>query len=242
MLEKIRQIYTSIYNYFSIRRRLFIFIIIGILIIGIFFFFLFSKKESIPQINDEPILEKESVEEEPKKKTIKIDIKGAVVTPGVYELEEEDTVFDAIEKSGGLLESADTSTINLSKQVFNEMVIIIYTKEEIKEMRKGTTTVKYIEKECVCPKLENNACIESENKVTNEENNDKEPIQNTGKVSINKATLQELMTLSGIGEAKAQDIIDYRNQNGPFIKIEDLMKVSGIGTKTFEKIKDRLTL
>jgi len=65
---------------------------------------------------------------------------------------------------------------------------------------------------------------------------------NTSPVNINTANLEELCTLSGIGEVKAQAIIDWREENGSFETIEDIMKVKGIGAKTFEKNKDRLTV
>lgn len=198
--------------------------------------------------NEEVVLEeqlKEKAVEEPiiqeENKKIKVDIKGAVNNPGVYEVLENSRVSDAINISGGLTKDADTSTINLSKIIFDEMVIIIYTKDEIAEMLKGDTSIKYIEKECICPKLENDACIEDkiENVPNNNLNNDSSSSNN--KVSLNKASLDELMTLDGIGEKKAQAIIDYRNKNG-FKSIEEIMEVDGIGSTTYEKIKDRLTL
>ena len=63
-----------------------------------------------------------------------------------------------------------------------------------------------------------------------------------GKVAINTANMAELMTLSGIGESRAADIIKYREENGDFSRIEDIMLVSGIGEKTFEEIKEQITV
>lgn len=214
-----------------------------ILVIFVLLFLFIANSSNEEVVLEEQLKEKEVeepiIQEENKK--IKVDIKGAVNNPGVYEVLENSRVSDAINISGGLTKDADTSTINLSKIIFDEMVIIIYTKDEIAEMLKGDTSIKYIEKECICPKLENDACIEDkiENVPNNNLNNDSSPSNN--KVSLNKASLNELMTLDGIGEKKAQAIIDYRNKNG-FKSIEEIMEVDGIGITTYEKIKDRLTL
>lgn len=67
-------------------------------------------------------------------------------------------------------------------------------------------------------------------------------IDATGKVNLNTASLQDLMTLKGIGQSKAQAILDDRNENGPFSSIEDLTRVSGIGEKTFENLRDQITV
>ena len=214
-----------------------------ILVIFVLLFLFIANSSNEEVVLEEQLKEKEVeepiIQEENKK--IKVDIKGAVNNPGVYEVLENSRVSDAINISGGLTKDADTSTINLSKIIFDEMVIIIYTKDEIAEMLKGDTSIKYIEKECICPKLENDACIEDkiENFPNNNLNNDSSSSNN--KVSLNKASLDELMTLDGIGEKKAQAIIDYRNKNG-FKSIEEIMEVDGIGSTTYEKIKDRLTL
>lgn len=217
-----------------------------ILVIFVLLFLFIANSSNEEVVLEEQLKEKEVeepiIQEENKK--IKVDIKGAVNNPGVYEVLENSRVSDAINISGGLTKDADTSTINLSKIIFDEMVIIIYTKDEIAEMLKGDTSIKYIEKECICPKLENDACIEDKienvpNDNSNSSNNDSSPSNN--KVSLNKASLDELMTLDGIGEKKAQAIIDYRNKNG-FKSIEEIMEVDGIGSTTYEKIKDKLTL
>lgn len=167
---------------------------------------------------------------------IQVEIKGAVNNPGVYKLNEESIVSNLISASGGLLANADISVTNLARKLDDEMVVIIYTNEEIEEMRKGTTSIKYIDKECICPKIVNNSCL---NEVIY---NTDGQIINTGKVSLNSSTLEEIMSLPGIGESKAKSIINYREENNGFKEIEEIMKVKGIGTSIYEKIKDYLTL
>lgn len=183
----------------------------------------------------------EIIEEEIEtEKSLSIDIKGAVKNPGVYELKDGSVVKDAIDVSGGLLESANTEHINLSKKIVDEMVIIIYTNEEIQEMTEGSKSVKVVDKECICPKIENNACIDNNNKYANISSEINQSTSN--KISLNNASKEELMTLNGIGESKANAIIEYRNNNGLFKQIEDITNVKGIGNSVYEKIKDRLTL
>ena len=213
------------------------YIILSGLLIIVFLFF--NKNSDEIELTSDLSLEiKEEVTEEiPKEEKIKVDIKGAVKNPGVYEINSNRRVADAIEISGGLTNDADTSIINLSKNLTDEMVIIIYTKEEVAEMLKGSTSIKYIEKECICPKIENDACIDNviDNKPDTNSSNEQ-------KVSLNSATIDELMQLPGIGEVKAKAIIAYREENGGFKSIEELLEVNGIGESTFNKIKDQLSL
>ena len=96
---------------------------------------------------------------------IGVDIKGAIKYPGYYLVDYNSTIYDVIKQSGGLLSNADTSIINLSKQVSNEDAIIIYTIDEIEQMKEGNTSVKIIEKECMCPKIDSIGCIEKSIKV-----------------------------------------------------------------------------
>jgi competence protein ComEA len=179
-------------------------------------------KEEKEEIIVSPIVKEEIIEETIK--LVKVDIKGSVKKPGVYELESSKRVIDVINKAGGLLKDANTSAINLSKVIFDEMAIYIYKKEE--EILLECPVIEVLECPIVeCPILENDACIE--------------PI-NT-KISLNNATKEELMTLTGIGETKAIDIINYRKTN-KFETIEEIMNVSGVGESTFNKIKDLITI
>lgn len=204
------------------KKKLFSIVVFTIVLLIIFllsFMIDDEKEEEVPlKINNET--------EEIIMTTFKVDIKGAITNPGVYEVNNGDRVIDVIEKAGGLLKSANTNYINLSKEVTNEMTIWIYTNKEIEKLELGNTIIEYIEKECNCPSVNNSACINT---------------PNASLVNINTAPLQELLTLSGIGESKAKAIIEYREKT-PFTKASDIMNVSGIGESAFEKIKDYITI
>lgn len=186
----------------------------------------------------------------------KVDIKGFVENPGVYEVENNFRVIDVINKAGGLKDGANTEYLNLSKKVTDEMIIIIYSDDELEKFKETEKEVIYIEYECVCPDNINDACIDKSDTVntnsikndldgTTENTSDTEvTIENSADslISINTATLEELMTLSGIGESKAQAIISYREENGAFESLEEIMNVSGIGEAAYSKIKDNIKL
>jgi len=143
-----------------------------------------------------------------------VDIKGEVINPGTYKVANNERVIDVITLAGGLTDNAETTYINLSKKVVDEMVIII--------PKKGETSNIII----------NNDVSYSETEVN----------ENSNKVSINNGTIEELMSVSGIGTVKAQAIINYRKENGKFNSIEEIKNVSGIGNSTFEKIKEYIEL
>ena len=198
---------------------------------------------------------------------IKVEIKGMVLNPGVYELENGKRVNDLIEVSGGLLENANTNYLNLSKKLKDEMIIIVYSNDEINSFKENkNSNYENIKIECNCPDTINNACMDigdishednityennSENKNSNSENkNSNSENKNLdsnisdidSKISINEADEENLTKISGIGSSKAKSIIEYRKQNGNFKTIEDIMNVSGIGKSLFEKIKDYITV
>lgn len=149
-----------------------------------------------------------------------IDIKGEVVYPGVYEIDNNTRIIDAINMAGGLTLDADTSGINLSSKIRDEDVIIIYSNNKDSEYYKDK-------------KIDNkndNFSVEDDG---NNKNNDKDEIV---LIDINTATSEELCSLPGIGEVKAKKIIEYRKKSR-FNTIEDIMNVSSIGEKLFESIK-----
>ena len=167
---------------------------------------------------------------------IKVEIKGSVINPGVYTLNKDSTISELVKKASGLENNADISVTNMAKRLEDEDVVIIYSKDEINEMKKGNTSVKYVDKECICPMINNVSLFDEA--VTNLDG----IIIDTGKVSLNSATKEELMTLPGIGESKANLIFEYRENNNGFKTIEEIMNVKGIGKSMYEKIKGYIIL
>lgn len=141
-----------------------------------------------------------------------VDVKGAVQKEGVYQLPAGSRVDDAIKQAGGLTENADKKSVNLAQKLSDGSVVYVASQGE-------------------------NISVVSAPTATG----GSEGIA-TGKVNINRASLSELQTISGIGAKRAQDIIDYRETSGLFQSVDDLKKVSGIGDKTFDKIKELITV
>lgn len=201
--------------------------------------FYFANNNEEIDIEEKPVTTKK--EENKEEVLLYVDIKGAVKQPGVYKLKVDSRVIDVINEAGGLNENADTSIINLSKKIFDEMFIIIYTKEEIDKYKEKTISTKEINKELEKERIiidENNDAniVKKGSKTTKEENKEDNII------NINTASKEELLSITGIGDAKAEAIISYREENGNFEKIEDIKNVSGIGDALFEKIKDFITV
>lgn len=223
-----------------IKWGLLFFVFFSLMSINCYQVYLLSREED----NNDIILETEEKEEvvaEKKEEVIekvKVDIKGAIKKPGVYELDSNSIINDVIKLAGGLKTNASTKYLNLSKKILDEMVINIYTESEVKKMKEPVDVCEVKDQDLTnC----DDATIIVTNPDSNKEiSNSNEVVDN--KVSINDGTKEELMTLSGIGEVKAQAIIDYRNKNGKFSKIEDLMNVSGIGESTYNQIKDNIKL
>jgi len=198
----------------------------GILVISGLSYFFFSSSDSSPPQEElietiQPIEQheiKESVDEAVIQQVF-VDIKGAVMYPGVYELQPDKRIIDAVQLAGGYTQDADTQLINHAQKVEDEMVIYIPQKGE--KLDEITSSIL---------KMPTSGTSQGDNGIKDQ------------KVNLNKADEAMLTTLSGIGPLKAQSIISYREENGGFKTIEDLKKVSGIGDKTYEKLKDFITV
>ena len=151
--------------------------------------------------------------------TIYVYICGAVVKPGVYDVSEDSRLFEVIQRADGFCNNADKTFLNLARQVNDGEQIIVYTVEETEELKKNGQI-----------QIPENTFSE---KVS--------PIDN-GLIDINTATFSELTTITGIGESRAQAIINYRQQHGRFNSIEDIKNVNGIKDGLFSKIKDKITV
>lgn len=186
----------------------------------------------------------EEEEEEKNPSILHVDIKGAIKNPGVYEVEEGTIIEEVVNLAGGFKEDAVKDDINLSKKVSDEMVIYIYTEKESEKISPNTTSEN--KKTCYSNSYNIEDCInQSESIIVSGEENKEEGNQTSDSnniININTANKEALMTLNGIGEVKADAIIAYRNQNGNFKSIEDILNVSGIGETVFAKIKDYITI
>ena len=156
-------------------------------------------------------VKKEEKDESPEQDLITVDVKGAVKSPGIYDLPVGSRVHDAVQKAGGLTEEADSKSLNLAQKVSDEALVYVPTKgEEAVSQQTASWTTASTSKD--------------------------------KKVNLNKASLEELKQVKGLGGKRAQDIIDHREANGKFKSVDELKKVSGIGAKTIEKLKDYVTV
>lgn len=147
-----------------------------------------------------------------KENLIVVEIKGEVINPDVYTLNEGSIIKDLIEAAGGLTDEADISNINRAKEISNHELVIIRNINDLVSNEE----------------IEINVMQEVE--------------PDDSKININTADLSKLKDIPGIGDVKANSIIMYREDNGGFKTIEELKNVDGIGEKTFEKIKDNIKI
>lgn len=138
---------------------------------------------------------------------------GAVAVPGVYSLPSGSRIYQAIEAAGGIVENAAPESLNQAEQIEDGQMIQVLTKEEVQ-----------------------NGQVQTGSEMQGNEN------AGDGRVNLNTATEAQLMTLPGIGEAKAESIISYREEHGNFSSVEDIMKIEGIKEGVYSKIKDSITV
>lgn len=151
-------------------------------------------------------------EREDPAETVYVYVCGAVNAPGVYELKKDARVFEAISLAGGMTAEAAPEAVSQARTVADGEQIYVPTVREVQMQGAGGEDI-----------VTGNADV-------------------SGKVNINTAGKDELMTLTGIGEAKAQSILDYREEHGKFGSIEDLMLIEGIKEGVFNKIKEDITI
>ena len=144
--------------------------------------------------------------------TVFVYVCGAVESPGVYELRADARVFEAISSAGGITEDAAPDAVNQARVIADGEQIYVPTVEEAASQQTG---------------VGGTTVTKGTESV---------------KVNINTAGKEELMTLTGIGEAKADDILKYREEHGSFGSIEELMQINGIKEGVFNKIKDDITI
>ena len=181
-----------------------------VIVVILFFFLQTQFKTSEPTADaiqpipiHETTIEQEEITEPIEDISLFVEVKGAVIHPGVYELTQGDRVLKAIELAGGYLPTSDSKGINHAQKVADEMVVYVPLEGEVIVEQAPTNTSS----------------------------------ESTGLVNINQADASLLMTLPGIGPAKADAIIAHRDAQGLFKDPADLKNVTGIGQKTFEKLE-----
>jgi competence protein ComEA len=175
--------------------------------------------------NEQFLAEKEVVTEvKPlEEELIYVHVCGYVLNPGIYPLEKDSRIYQAVEAAGGYLPQAAKDYLNQAKILMDEEKIVVYSRKEVEGFTEDqlTESVYY-----------------GEYAVTEQSKNDSK----LDLVNINEADLEELMTLPGIGESRAQLILEYRENTGEFQSIEEIQQVNGIKEGLFEKLKDKITI
>ncbi len=211
-------------RYFEHDKKLLIKVIAGVVLLAVSFAFYLIKEmaaghaDEIVVVPDDTAAAVETatnaaVEEAA---AIIVDVAGAVMRPSVVELPEGSRIYEAIEKAGGLRKDADLSTTNQAEILTDGQKLYIPTRYELEESMAGSPS----------------SGLAAAGSVNTQPK----------RININTADSQTLQQLKGVGPSTAEKIINYRTENGKFKTIEDLKNVSGIGDKTFEKLKDKITV
>lgn len=175
--------------------------------------------------------EKKSDSEEMQPEMIYVDVCGAVANPGVFQLAAGSRVFQAIEAAGGYLPEAALTCVNRAGVLTDGQQLYILTQEEME--RQGLDPAEMAG--ASDGQMNGSAGTGQNTGMTAQ-------VQQDNRININTADEAQLTTLTGIGATRAQAIIAYREENGPFAAIEDIMNVQGIKEGTFAKIKDEIVV
>ena len=183
-----------------------------------------ESKEDIYVLTEEKELYQETIEEKEVKKEekditnkeITVYVSGEVNKPGIVTLNEGDRLATAVEMVGGTTDKADLNGINMAIKVQDEMHYII-------------------------PKI-GDVVKNNSSEIVSNDNSNQGGASKTSQININTATIEELDTLPGVGEATANKIVNHRSENGEFKSIEEIKNVNGIGDKKFEEIKNLICI
>lgn len=179
--------------------------------------------------------------------SIYVDICGAVAQPGVYEFSPDSRVFQAIEKAGGYLPEAAASYLNRARSLNDGQQIYVPTQEEVDSRMIPQTQDGNVQNgersqaEGIGADGQTSGTMIDTQVPSGGESADQSTSE-ASRINLNTADVSQLTTLTGVGESKALAIIAYREENGPFTSIEDIMNVPGIKEGTYEKIKDKIAI
>ena len=201
------------------KRIIFFIMILTICIAGLFIKNKLSQQEEIFVLSEENSKDDLEIEKdanieinestnEVSSKEVTVYISGEVNSPGIVTVNSGERLANVVEKVGGVTSNADLNQVNMAIKVEDEEHYIIPKIGEVLEVQES---------------------IMAENNGTKED---------SSKININKATIEELDSLPGVGEATANKIVNYRDENGEFKSIEEIKNVNGIGDKKFQDMKD----
>lgn len=186
-----------------------------------------SVQETELQVDSQPQAETESVVQPEAPSTYWVHVCGAVMNPGVYELPAGSRVYEAVEEAGGFVDEAARDYINQAQMISDAAKIVIPTLDEVNTMEESDVEEKQYG--MLLQDSEVNENIQKDESATKD-----------GIVNINTANKTELCSLPGIGDVKADAIINYRTLIGCFTSKEQIMEVEGIKESTYSKIQDKI--
>lgn len=209
--------------------------IVGIVFLSVFFIYNKSSEDSYKEVvslnefihddkSQDEIIDNNSYlkEEENSRKSIFVEVKGEVLNPNVYKMEEGSIVYDLILMAGGITDKGSLDNINQAREIQNGECIVVRSIDEVEIIDKDSFADDKLSVETFYKENMKNS--------------------NQSLININTASKEELKTLNGIGDVLADSIVEYREENGRFESIDDIKNVSRIGSKTFEKFRDKITV